>query len=256
MSRRIALLVAAVLIAVLGATGVFLYVRNLERATEADQELFEVLIATQSIEAGQTAAEAEAAGSLELVRIPGDAVGTGALSSIDSIRDEQALSQIYEGEQILEQKFGALGSSVAIGIPEGKLALSVQLSDPARVAGFVAPGSEVAVFFTGAPPAGLESPEGGGDRGNATATTLLLPRVEVIGTGQTTSVARTTTNDSGTQTTEQIPLAILTLALDQEEAQQVVQAQAQGTLYLGLLTETSETVAGDPVTTFEDLVTP
>lgn len=258
MSRRIILLIAAVLIAALGATGVFLYVRNVETEAEAEQELVQVLVATQTIPAGQTAGEAEAAGSFALSEIAAEAAAPGALSSIDPIRDLQALSPLYAGEQILEQKFGTLGSAVPIPIPEGKLAVSVQLSDPARVAGFVAPGSEVAVFFTAVPPAPAEGGEGpgGGNAETDTFTTVLLPRVEVIAAGQTTTISRTTTTEGGTQTTEEIPLAILTLALDQDEAQQIVQAQTQGSLYFGLLTDTSETVRGDPITTFEDLVTP
>lgn len=253
MSRRIILLVAAVLIAALGAFGVFLYIQNVETEAEADQELVQVLVATQTIPAGQTAGEAEAAGSFALSEIAAEAAAPGALSSIDPIRDLQALSPLYAGEQILEQKFGTLGSAVPIPIPEGKLAVSVQLSDPARVAGFVAPGSEVAIFFTAVPPV---APEGDGEAAETdTFTTVLLPRVEVIGAGQTTTVSRTTT-EGDTQTTEDISLAILTLALDQAEAQQIVQAQTQGSLYFGLLTETSETVRADPITTFEDLVTP
>jgi pilus assembly protein CpaB len=255
MSRRVILLIAAVLIAALGATGVFLYVRNVETEAEAEQELVEVLVATQTVPAGQTAAEAEAAGSFALTEISAEAAAPGALSSIDPIRDLQALSPLYAGEQILEQKFGTLGSAVPIPIPEGRLAASVQLSDPARVAGFVAPGSEVAIFFTAVPPVAAEGEEGEATETD-TFTTVLLPRVEVIGTGQTTVVSRTTTTEEGTQTTEDISLAILTLALTQEEAQQVVQAQTQGSLYFGLLTDTSETQRADPITTFEDLVTP
>ena len=257
MSRRIILLIAAVLIAALGATGVFLYVRNVETEAEAEQELLQVLVATQTIPAGQTAGEAEAAGSFALTEIAAEAVAPGALSSIEPIRDLQALSPLYAGEQILEQKFGTLGSAVPIPIPEGKLAVSIQLSDPARVAGFVAPGSEVAIFLTAVPPVAPDGDGGGGNNAETdTFTTVLLPRVQVIGAGQTTTVSRTTTTEGGTQTTEEIPLAILTLALEQDEAQQVVQAQTQGSLYFGLLTDTSETERADPITTFEDLVTP
>ena len=251
MTRRVILLVVAVLIAALGAVAVFLYVRNLETEAEAEQEQVEVLVATQTIPSGQTAGEAEAAGSLALSTIDAEAAAPGALSSIDPIRDLQALAPLYAGEQILEQKFGTLGSAVPLPIPEERLAVSVQLSDPARVAGFVGPGSQVAILWTAIPP----GETGEGETPAQQFTTTLLPRVDVIATGQTTVVSRTTT-EGETQTTEQIPLAILTLAVTQDEAQQIVQAQTQGQLYFTLLTETSLTQRGDPVTTFEDLVTP
>jgi pilus assembly protein CpaB len=247
-SRRVILLLVAVLIALVGAAALFLYVRNVEAEAQAEQEQVEVLVATQTIPSGQTAAEAEAAGSFELTTIAADAAAPGALSSIDPIRDLQALAPIYPGEQILQQKFGTLGSAVPLPIPEGKLAVSVQLSDPARVAGFVGPGSQVAVMWTAAPPTEEDAQA-------QLFTTTLLPRVDVIATGQTTVVNRTTT-EGETQTTEEIPLAILTLALDQSEAQQIVQAQSQGQLYLSLLTESSQTQRGNPVTTFDTLITP
>ena len=44
------------------------------------------------------------------------------------------------------------GTSGALPIPSGKVAMSVQLGDPQRVAGFVKPGSEIAVFVTIAQP--------------------------------------------------------------------------------------------------------
>lgn len=256
MTRRVVLLLLAVVIAGIGAAAVYFYVQDVRTEAAAEQELVEVLVATATIPIGQTAEQAEAAGSFVLEQIATDTVAPGALSSIEPIRDLVALAPIYAGEQILEQKFGVLGSAVPIPIPEGKLAVSIQLSDPARVAGFVGPGSEVAVFLTATPPE-----QGGaadGDDAAATEaaqplTTVLLPRVEVIGAGQTTLVNRTTTTEGGAQTTEQIPLAILTLALDQDQAQKVVQAQTQGSLYFGLLTETSEVETGT-ITRFEDLI--
>jgi pilus assembly protein CpaB len=53
--------------------------------------------------------------------------------------------------------------------------------------------------------------------------------------GATTLSTQTTTTDEGESTTEEIPLAILTLAVDQREAQKVINAQSGGALYFGLL---------------------
>ena len=245
MTRRVVLLILAIIIAAAGAAAVFLYVRNIESQVAEDEEQVQVLVATQTIPFGQTAAQAEEAGSLELTTITAETAAPGALSSIEPIRDLGALSPIYAGEQILEQKFGTPGSATALPIPDGLLAVSIQLSDPARVAGFVGPGSEVAIFLTASPPTG-DNPE--------LFTTVLLPRVEVIAAGQTTLVTRTTTGEGGQETTEEIPLAILTLAVNQTQAQQIVQAQQQGSLYFGLLTDTSETSTGQ-VTRFGELLT-
>ncbi len=114
-------------------------------------------------------------------------------------------------------------------IPEGKLAVSVQLADPARVAGFVAPGSEVAIFLT------IE----GGRGADSEVTRVLLPKVQVIATGATTLVSTITTAEGETQT-EELPKALLTLAVSQSEAQKVVYGSQHGQMYFGLLTADSK----------------
>lgn len=249
MSRRIVLLIVATVIAAAGAGAVFFYVQNVEDQAAAGQEQVEVLVATGTVPVGQSATQAEAAGAFELQSISAESAAPGALSTIEPVAELSALATIYPGEQVLEQKFGELGSAAPLPIPDGKIAVSVQLSDPARVAGFVGPGSDVSVFVTATPPT---TPEDGA--APEALTTVLLPRVPVIAAGQTTTISRTTT-ENGQETTEEIPLAILTLAVDQNEAQKIVQGQSQGELYFGLLDDTSEVVAGS-VTTFGDLLTP
>ena len=127
-------------------------------------------------------------------------------------------------------------------MPKDKLAISVQLGDPERVAGFVVPGSKVAIFATLATDAAVA-----GD-----ATAVLLPEVEVIGVGATTLTTQTTTTDEGESTTEEIPLAILTLAVDQKQAQQIINAQSGGSLYFGLLGDGTKVRSG-PATTTQNL---
>ena len=75
----------------------------------------------------------------------------GALSSTGSISDLVALGTIYPGEQIIAPKFGSLGDTESLVIPDDKMAVSVELTDPERVAGFVNPGSEVAIFVSADP---------------------------------------------------------------------------------------------------------
>ncbi len=72
--------------------------------------------------------------------------------------------------------FGAPGTTSTLSVPDGLLAISVQLGDPERVAGFVAPGSDVTIFAT----------VSGGTDGASEFTQVLLPEVQVIGVGTTT----------------------------------------------------------------------
>jgi pilus assembly protein CpaB len=124
-----------------------------------------------------------------------------------------------------------------LAIPTDTLAVSVQLADPARVAGFVVPGSDIAVLATWE-----EKPAGDGE--TITHTAVILPRVQVIAVGPSTLE-----RDGGTGAgAQQVPTAILTLALAQKEAEKLVLAQKVGELYLGLVSENSAVAADGGIT--------
>ena len=236
MGRRTALLTAALVVAALGTLLVFLYAKGADDRARADQELVEVLVAKSDIRVGTSAQAAQTAGSFELKQVAAETVAPGALSDVTAVADQVALATIYTGQQVLSQQFGAAGSSSGLPIPEGKMAVSVQLGDPQRVAGFVQPGSDVAVFVT--------IP---GSNGKL-ATRVLIPRVEVIAAGPTTLVALTSKDSSGNQNTEELPRAILTLAVDQRQAEKLIYGSSNGEAYFGLLDDDSDVAGGAGVT--------
>ena len=234
MGRKTVMLIVAVVIALLGAGLVFVYVQGLKNQTVADSADRRVLVATALITPGETIDSAQAAGKVDFGKVAAEGMVAGALTSTDSLKGQIALTAIYPNEQIIAAKFGTPGAQEDITIPKGKMAVSVQLTDPARVAGFVVPGSQVSVFAsgTGVGTAGMPAGE---------FTRLLLPDVQVIGVGQTTVMSTTTTSETGgAETTEAIPQTILTLALDQREAQQVLFAsRPPGELAFGLRNDQS-----------------
>ena len=230
MNRRIALLIAAVVIAALGTSLVFAYVRSAdERAVEA-QEPVTVLVAKTQIAAGTRAADAANTGAFELKDLPAGAVPAGALSSIEPVRESVTLAPIFPGQTVLAPMFGATAAaSTSLSLQPGQLAVSFQFGDPQRVAGFVQPGSNVVIFVTG-----------GGD-GGTPATRVLLPRATVIAVGPTTI---TPPADPSQANPEALPRALLTLALTQKDAERMIHAQSTGgSMYLGLLTDTSAVTA-------------
>jgi pilus assembly protein CpaB len=236
--RRAVLLIVALFVAAAGTTLVLLYVQGINARATAEQQPVMVLTATGRIESGETLAAAQAAGKVDLSEWPTAKVLPDAVSSAQGLQDRVAVTTIFPGEQIITGKLGESGDQDLISIPEGKLAISVQLSDPARVAGFVRPGSEVAIFVTGTPT--LKSPNGT-TRTLPDTSKVLLRTVEVIGVGQTTVLSTTTTSPTGAETTEQIPTTILTLAVTQEEAERIFVAGQGGELAFGLLNEKSRT---------------
>ncbi len=241
MGRRSILLIVAVVIAALGATMVFLYVQNVDADAAEANESVEVLAATKQVEVGETIEDAQAAGKLGMVSVPRKNVVPGALTDTSALDGQIALSTVYVGEQILPGMFGQVGTQQTINIPEGTMAISVQLDDPARVAGFVTPGASVAVFMSG------EKLGKGVDAGLLPFTRLLLPKVEVIGVGDTTLLSTTKTDAAGLETTEAIPKTILTLSLTQAQAERVVYASRNGSLTFGLLNEKSNVKSGPGV---------
>jgi len=247
MGRRTLLVLAALVVAALGTVLVYLYVQGVENEYATGQEPVEVLVANTTIDAGTTGAAAQEAGAFTVDEVPRDLAVPGALSSTTPIADLVAIGPIFTGEQIIQSKFGEVASSgLTFEEGSGQLATSVQLSDPARVAGFVKPGSEVVIFVTLTAAASSGEEEGGSSTPEA-FTRVLLPRVPVVAVGNSTVVSQTVTDPSGQQTTEEIPAAILTLGVTQDQALQIVHAQSQGELYFGLLDENSQTQTGDPV---------
>jgi pilus assembly protein CpaB len=238
MDRRRILLVAAVLVAALGAVMVFLYVQGADSRAEKRFDTVEVLEATAIIEPGETIEDAQAAGKLAIAEVAQDQLLNGYQTNTDGIAGTKAMQTIYPGEQIVSDKFGAgAAAGSALPIPDDKIAISVNLTDPSRVAGFVNPGSEVAIFLTG-----TNETDGTG------YSRLLLPRVSVLGVGNTTPVSTTTTDETGASTTEQLPRTLLTISVDQRQAEKVLFAQGNGELAFGLLTESSLVNPGEAMT--------
>ena len=154
-----------------------------------------------------------------------------------------SLGTIYPGEQIISAKWGQSAAvESALQIPETNMAVSVNLTDPSRVAGFVNPGSEVAIFLTGVT-----------DSDGLGYSRLLLERVTVLGVGSTTPVSTTTTDETGASTTEQLPRTLLTLSVNQLQAEKILYAQSTGELAFGLLTDESAVAPDAGPMTFENL---
>lgn len=236
MDRRKVLLLVAAVIAALGTLLVFLYVRGADTRADQRYDAVQVLKAVKQINPGETVEAAQAAGKIETATVSQQDLLADALTDLEPVSGKIAMTAIYPGEQIVGSKFGATGNSSGLTIPKGKLAISINLTDPARVAGFVNPGDHVAIFMNGAN-------DGGGQ-----FTRLLLPDVQVIGAGTTTVVSTTTTDPSGQQTTDQLPKTLLTLAVDQDQAERVLFASSNGELAFGLLNNDSRVSKSQGVT--------
>jgi len=235
MARRGVLLTVAAVVAALGTALVFMYVRSADARVASEYDSVDVLLATKVISPGESVDSAAAAGKFQLKPVPRNQRLAGVLTDTNSLVGKVATTTIYPGEQIIASKFGGAAESSVLPIPQDLMAISVNLTDPARVAGFVTPGSEVAIFMT---------TEG--------LSRLLLPRVQVLGVGSTAPGTTTKTAEDGTSTIEQLPNALLTIAVTKEQAEKVLYAAHNGEVAFGLLTKESEVPKGLGVT-FQNL---
>jgi pilus assembly protein CpaB len=237
MDRRRMLMVAAVVVAALGAALVFLYAQSAEDRAQEQFETVTVLVATQQIESGEDIDAALTAGKITRQDVTVGSRLPGSTDQAEAFKGQVALTTIYPGEQLLPAKFGVATEVEAVStlpIPDGLQAISVDLGDPQRVAGFVNPGAEVTVYWYGVD----------GRTGRSVAR-ILHERVLVLGTGSTTQVATTTTTDpTGAETVEQLPRTLLTFALTQKEVERTIFAMRNGELVLGLVNDKSEVGAG------------
>lgn len=210
----------AAIIAALGTLLVFLYVRGADDRANEKFHAVKVLKAVKQINVGETVEAAQAAGKIEESTVGEGERLPDALDSLAAIQGQIAQTNIFVGEQIVASKFGTTpASSNTLAVPDGKIAVSINLTDTARVAGFVNPGDKVAIFMNSTGGAGLGS-----------FTRLLLSDIEVIAVGTTTVVSTTTTDATGAQTTEQLPRTLFTLGVTQQQAEKIMFATGNGEL--------------------------
>ena len=232
MDRRRVLLVVAAIIAALGTLLVFLYVRGADDRADERYHAVQVLKAVKQIEPGETVDAAQAAGKIQKATVGDGDKLPDALTDLAALSGQIARTTIYPGEQIVASKFGTTPAvSNALTVPDEKIAVSINLTDTARVAGFVNPGDKVAIFLNST---------GGGGLGSFSR--LLLPDVEVIAVGTTTIVSTTTTDATGAQTTEQLPRTLFTLGVSQAEAQKILFAAGNGELAFAKLGKNAKLV--------------
>ena len=230
MGRRVLVVLAAVVVALIGVVAVVVYAQGADSRAVADQQPQTVFIAAKLVPAGTTASEAVAAGLMVPTQVAARGLPLGALSTVDAATGKLlALTDIAPGEFVTASRFGTtpLGQK-AIQVPDGQIAISLTLSDPARVGAFVSPGSHIVIYDTYVPPVAAA-----GTTAAAAVVTkqtrVLLDDVLVIAMG-----SATLTPPAGGQAQPAAAGALVTVALPPALAAKLVHAIQTGTLYAGL----------------------
>lgn len=240
MNRRVIAVLVAVLLAVSGAALVINYVQGADERAVAGAQPVPVFVAEQLVPAGTTLKDALRTELITETTVAAAAHPSGALEEIGPDNNALlALSDVAPGEFLMADRFGATPTGdKAIEVPPGMVAMSVELSDPARVGEFVTPGSQIAIYATH-----KIKVTGSGDEVEAfneldvRGTTVLLPDVKVIAMGNNPLSAPTPDKDAGEGEAAQqstTPRFLVTVAVDPDDAPRLAHGITEYTLYAGL----------------------
>jgi pilus assembly protein CpaB len=255
MGRRTLLLITSILIAAVGTALVAIYVRGADERAEQGTDLVAVVVATKKVNANDSLQAALNGASFDTERVLQRTVADDALTDVGQLQqliaDGQApISPILPGQVVQRAMFGKSGTAVDTGLEPGRMRMAVQMADPNRSAGFLAQGLHVAVFATIG-------------EGENQQTFCLLPDIKVLSVGATgADLQRTgaTTQDDGNGNgssdpagEEPVPTTIVSLSVDQKEAQKLIYATKAGELYFAILGKGTTVSAGQPATSGETL---
>ncbi|MGI8985299.1 MAG: RcpC/CpaB family pilus assembly protein [Nocardioidaceae bacterium] len=115
--------------------------------------------------------------------------------------------------------------------------MSAELADPNRVAVFLEPGSNVAIWWGTDP----EAPP------RAREVRLLLEDVTVLGPGGTSMTSRTVTDADGEQTVDSLPMTLLTLSVDQAESGKIILGSKTGELWFALRSDEADLAPSEAI---------
>ena len=257
MSRRILMIGATLLLAVLGTVAVLLYVGKADARALAGKQAVTVLVAAKRVPADTSAHQAELDGLLRKEEMPAETVPADALAEIGSdLADLVASSDIQAGQLVLRPMFVTKTEQTGgLKIPDGKIAVSVAVTSPQQVAGFVQVGSKVAVFDTFNVAEGYgRTPAGDGlqkQHQYNQGTRLVLSSVEVLAIGPQGSGSGADSKkgalSADNNANDSSGMVLVTVAVDQADAERLIHAAQTGTVYLALLTDTSKTAPSDGV---------
>lgn len=264
MKRRGLTIALAVLLAVLGTTGVLVYVKHANTRALAGQRAVTVLVAKNTIPSGTSAGDAQDQGLLTTETLPAASVPADALSAVSpDIRALVTDSQLQPGQLLLRPMLvTAVQTTGALSIPTGMLAVSIRVCLPAAVAGYVHLGSQVAVFDTYVPHGTLS--DSAGCQGQHTQqaqnarTRMVLPKAQVLSVGSAAANAQqaataaangnsggvfsggNSSNSNNANSGQEVPV-LVTLAVTQANAERLILLSQTGLPYLALLTNSSQT---------------
>jgi len=244
MKRRVVTIVLAVALAITGTLAVLVYVNRADARAVAGQQAVTVLVADQAIPSGTTVKDAKPL--LRKETLPAASVSTDAVTELAANQDALVTSSDLGPGQLMLRSMLVPAERATNGlvIPDGQVAVTITLCGPEAVAGNVKVGSQVAVFGTvvtgdnadvSAQPncTGQHKQQVGKGISN---TRVVIPKVRVIaiGAAKQPEDGVKTTNVSQNTSGPQNDLILVTVAVNQDNAERLILLTQTGLPYLAL----------------------
>jgi pilus assembly protein CpaB len=155
---------------------------------------------------------------IRVIQWPANAVPANAMSSPDEVIGRGLILPVIQNEPILPMKLSSkeAGGGLPPAIPPGLRAVSVRVNEVIGVAGYVLPGTRVDVVTTLSPT----------DQKVDMTSKVILTNVQVLAAG--TKIERDTDKN------KPIPVSVVTLLVDPDEAERLTLASNEGKIQLAL----------------------
>jgi pilus assembly protein CpaB len=195
------------------ALATYNYVQNLPAAQTVSLPTRPVVVAARDLAIG---AELKS-DDVRVVEWPASAVPQDAIEKPEDVIGRGVVLPFIQYEPILPLKLAAegVGAGLPPAIPPGLRAVSVRVDEVIGVAGYVVPGTHVDVVATVSP---------GGQQQDITSK-VVLTDVQVVAAG---------TKIDNTEADKPMPVSVVTLLVNPEEAERLTLAAGEGKIQLAL----------------------
>lgn len=219
--RSSGVVVGGIILALLGMVLVFTYAGRVRAGAGVTGGAASAFVATNDIPAG-TRWE-DMTGALKQKDVPADVRPATAVATDSQLNGKSTIQSIAKGTIVTTTQFNT-SSSGGLDIPAGQNAVTINVGIPQAVARYVQTGAETNVYVT------YKALPTAGNPADAVVTKLLLSNIKVLANQPMRTQAEETAEASAPANE-----VLLTLALTPDQAEQLIFAKENGSLWFGLV---------------------
>jgi pilus assembly protein CpaB len=249
LNRRVVIVAAAVIFAVIAFIGNLLYLKSADNRAAKDARLVDVYTIKVAIPKGTAGENVVGEKMVVIEKVPESVKPQGAITNLDVLRKKVAVSNLAAGQLLVEGQFASAASAQSTftqRIPKDQVAVSISVDQVHAVAGFVQPGDKVNVLVYGKDPSSKDGRQ---------VVRVLYQGVNVLAVGATPALqpgeSQADIKNDSSKTPTPAPASLITLAVPLDAAERIVlpASGAEGSIiYLTLVSPDSAATTQQPPT--------